>query len=94
MRRVPWSGERCIVLSLLSWTACTLAFFLVQIGLKLPEGFTYEATFAAFTSMFNDPHSLGSVSAALALGLLGARVGRSAWQRPAPSPWRRSCSSL
>ncbi|HEY5079169.1 MAG TPA: O-antigen ligase family protein, partial [Opitutaceae bacterium] len=68
-------GERCLLLSLLSWAVWTPVFFLIQICLNLPDRFTYETAFAAPTSMFNDPHSMGSVSAALALGLLAASAG-------------------
>jgi len=65
--------DRFMLMSMSSWAACTLTFFLVQVVLGLPEGFGYVGNFGAPTSMFSDPHSLGSVAAALALSLLGYR---------------------
>jgi O-antigen ligase len=62
-------GARWLKWILFSWTIWTGIFLLVQLALKLPEGFAYNPSFLIPTGMFNDPHSMGSVSAALGLGL-------------------------
>ena len=65
-------GTQCgwLCLCLLSWAFCTLGFLFLQDGLGLIDGFNYDRSFSVPTSMFNDPHTFGGVSASLAVGLL------------------------
>jgi O-antigen ligase len=66
-----------LCLCLLSWAFLTLAFFYLQHGLGLIDGFSYGSAFIVPTSMFNDPHTFGGVSASLAVALLAwTRGGR------------------
>lgn len=61
---------------LISWAASVAIFFVAQWATGLPDGFSYGSNYqgkvlAIPTSMFNDPHSLGSVAGSLTFVLFG-----------------------
>ena len=64
-----------LCLCLMSWALCTLVFLYLQDGLGLIDGFNYDKAFSVPTSMFNDSHTFGGVSASLAVGLLAWTKG-------------------
>jgi O-antigen ligase len=60
---------------ILSWTLWMAVFLLIQLILKVPDGFDYNMAFSIPTGMFHDPHSMGSVAASAGFGLFAAACG-------------------
>jgi len=63
-----------------TWALCALGFFLLQVYLNVPDGFPYDPSFLVPTSMFNDPHSMGSVCSSLGVGFLAALQPGRLWR--------------